>query len=82
MSIPKDWPDEGFVRLPQIIGDAKATPPIPAVYPVSPSTWWRGVKSGRYPKPVRLGPNIVAWTVRSLRKLSEEVARDEDPQAA
>ena len=39
-------PDTGFVRLPQIIGSAKARPPIPALIPVSRSTWWAGVKSG------------------------------------
>ncbi len=28
---------------------------------VSPSTWWAGVKSGRFPAPVKLGPKITAW---------------------
>lgn len=41
-------PETGFVRLPHIIGDAKAQPPIPAIIPVSKSTWWAGVKSGRF----------------------------------
>ena len=50
-------PDTGFVRLPQIIGSTKARPPIPALIPVSRSTWWAGVKSGRYPQPVKLGPS-------------------------
>jgi len=31
---------------------------------MSKSTWWAGVKSGRYPKPVKLGPRITSWRVR------------------
>jgi predicted DNA-binding transcriptional regulator AlpA len=65
-------PDTGFVRLPQIIGSAKAHPPIPALIPVSRSTWWAGVKSGRYPQPVKLGPRITAWRVEDIRRLIEE----------
>jgi len=62
-------PDIGFVRLPQIIGDPEAKPPVPAVIPVSRSTWWSGVKTGRYPKPVKLGPRITVWRVSDIRKL-------------
>ena len=59
--------DTGYLRLPQIIGDPKATPPIPALIPVSKSTWWQGVKTGRYPQPVRtLGLRITAWSVESM----------------
>lgn len=66
-------PETGFVRLPSIIGDAKANPPIPPLYPVSRSTWWEGVRSGRYPQPVKLGPRITAWRVEDIRSL---IARD------
>ena len=59
-------PKTGLVRLPQILGDANAEPPIPAVIPVSRSTWWAGVKSGRFPQPVKLGPRITAWRVADI----------------
>lgn len=62
-------PETGFVRLPNIIGDTKADPPIPPIIPVSKSTWWAGVKSGRYPRPVKLGPRITAWRVEDIREL-------------
>lgn len=66
-------PETGYVRLPQIIGDPKADPPIPAIIPVSKSTWWAGVKSGRFPKPVKtLGPRITAWRVSDIRDLIEQ----------
>ena len=40
-----------FLRLKHIIGDYKVTPPIPAIIPISKTTWWDGVKKGKYPKP-------------------------------
>jgi predicted DNA-binding transcriptional regulator AlpA len=36
---------------------------------VSKSTWWAGVKSGRFPKPVKLGPRTTAWRVEDIRNL-------------
>ncbi len=67
-----DLPKTGFFRLSQILGDKKADPPIPALIPVGRSTWWEGVKSGRYPQPVRfLGPRITAWRVEDILSLIE-----------
>ena len=71
-------PETGFLRLPQIIGNPKANPPIPAVIPVSKSTWWEGVRTGRYPQPVRtLGLRITAWRVEDILALvsKQETAR-------
>jgi prophage regulatory protein len=63
-------PETGFLRITQIIGNPKAIPPIPAIIPVSKSTWWEGVKSGRYPRPVKsLGLRITAWRVEDIRAL-------------
>jgi prophage regulatory protein len=59
-------PETGFVRLPSIIAPQG---PIP----VSKSTWWEGVRSGRYPKPVKLGPRITAWRVEDIRALIESL---------
>ena len=67
-----ELPEIGYLRLPQIIGNAKAEPPIPAVIPVGKSTWWGGVKSGRFPKPVKLGPRITAWRVEDIRALIKQ----------
>jgi hypothetical protein len=44
----------GYLRLPQIIGDRTATPPVPAILPISRSTFLNGVRSGRFPKPIKL----------------------------
>lgn len=58
-------PETGFVRLSTLL----------QVIPVSKSTWWAGVKSGRYPQPVRtLGARITAWRVEDIRALIEQSA--------
>ncbi|MBE2260575.1 MAG: AlpA family phage regulatory protein [Rhodobacteraceae bacterium] len=50
-----------LLRLPQIIGDKNADPPIQPIIPVSKSSWWAGVASGRFPKPVKIGARCTAW---------------------
>lgn len=57
-------PEVGYVRLPGVL----------AVFPVSRSTWWAGVKDGRFPQPVKLGPRMTAWRVEDIRKLLEQAA--------
>lgn len=64
-------PEIGFLRLTQIIGDKKSNPQIPAMIPVCKSTWWAGIKTGRFPQPVRLGPRTTAWRVEDIRQLIE-----------
>lgn len=70
---PNFLPETGYLRLAQIVGNKKAG--IPAIFPVSKSTWWQGVKSGRYPKPVKLSERCTAWRVEDIRALIEESAR-------
>lgn len=60
-------PETGYLRLAQILGDPKAEPPIPPIIPVAKSTWWEGVKTGRFPKPVKLGPRITLWRAEDIR---------------
>jgi prophage regulatory protein len=62
-------PETGYVRLWQIVGNPKADPPIPPIIPISKSTWWAGVKSGLYPRPIKLGPRITVWRVEDIREL-------------
>jgi prophage regulatory protein len=40
--------------------------------PVSKSCWWSGIKSGRFPAPVKLGPRITAWRDEDIRRLVAE----------
>lgn len=64
-------PQQGYLRLKQIIGCSKSTPPIPALIPVGKSTWWAGIKSGRFPEPLKLGPRTTVWRVEDIRHLIE-----------
>lgn len=73
LSTAKQIPETGFLRLPQIIGNPKATPPIPALLPVSRSTFLNRVKDGTYPQPVKLGARSVAWRVADIRALLEQL---------
>lgn len=66
-------PDLGFLRLSQIVGNSKINPPIPAIIPISKSTWWAGVKSGKYPQPVKLSPRVTAWRIQDVIALIEQL---------
>jgi len=66
-------PATGYLRLAQIVGDKKAG--IPAIIPVSKSTWWQGVKSGRYPQSVKLSERCTAWRVEDVLALIEHAAK-------
>ena len=59
-----DFPKTGFVRLTHILAP---NGPIP----VSKSTWWQGVKDGRFPKPQKLGPRTTVWLAKDVRALFE-----------
>ena len=37
--------------------------------PISRSAWWLGVKEGRYPKPIKLGPRTTAWRSEDIEEL-------------
>jgi prophage regulatory protein len=56
------WPSGGFVRLSAILAP---NGPLP----ISRSSWWAGVASGRYPQSVKLGPRITAWRVEDIHEL-------------
>ncbi len=57
----------GYVRLADILA------PVGPL-PISKSTWWAGVKDGRYPAAVKLGRRITAWRVEDIRALMDHGA--------
>lgn len=66
-SIPK----HGYLRLRQIVGSKKASPVITPIVPVSAASWWRGVKNGKYPKPVKLTMRTTVWRGKDIWALVE-----------
>lgn len=67
------FPQSGFLRLKQILGDPKAKPPTPAIIPVSNSAWWDGIKKGIYPRPVKLSARTSAWRIADILALIEKI---------
>ncbi len=59
-----EFPRSGFVRLSAILAPAG---PIP----VSKSTWWAGVRCGRFPQPMKLGLRTTVWRAEDIRALFE-----------
>lgn len=58
------FPTTGYVRLKSILA------PVGPI-PVSPSTWWQGVKDGRFPKSMKLGPRTTVWRAEDIRAIFE-----------
>lgn len=58
-------PETGYLRLPQVL----------AVFPVSRSTWWSGVRSGRFPQAVKLSERCTAWRAEDIRALLESTGK-------
>ncbi|MDS3861240.1 AlpA family phage regulatory protein [Thermosynechococcaceae cyanobacterium BACA0444] len=54
-----ELPTTGFLRLNQIL----------QIIPIGKSTWWAGVKSGRFPKGVKLSVRTTVWKVEDIRSL-------------
>ena len=54
---------EGFMRLPEVL----------RIIPVSKTAWWEGIRQGRFPAGVSLGPRTTAWRVSDIRKLCDEL---------
>jgi prophage regulatory protein len=49
----------GFYRLPVVLEKI----------PVSRSAWWAGIKAGRYPEGVKIGPRTTAWRQSDIENL-------------
>ena len=69
-----ELPETGYLRAAQIHGRpaTKNSPAIPAIIPVSRSTFWKLVADKRFPAPSRLlGERITAWRIEDVRAYIE-----------
>ncbi len=41
------------------------------ILPISRSAWYQGIKAGKFPKPVKLGPRISAWKYSDIIQIIE-----------
>jgi prophage regulatory protein len=62
------FPATGFVRLSSILAP---NGPIP----VGKSTWWAGIKAGRFPKGLKLSARITVWRAQDILALIDEISR-------
>lgn len=65
-------PQTGYLRLKQILGNKKSNPPTQPIIPIGKTSWWEGIKAGKFPKPIKLGPRITVWRVEDIRALFEK----------
>lgn len=52
-------PETGFLRLPQVL----------SIIPLGKTCWWEGVRSGRFPKPIKLSARCTAWRAEDIHQL-------------
>jgi predicted DNA-binding transcriptional regulator AlpA len=56
-------PEAGFLRLPQIL----------SLIPISRSSWWDGIRKGKYPKGIKLSTHTTVWAAADIRQLIEKI---------
>ena len=44
-----------------------------ALVPVGRSSWWEGCRTGRYPKPITLGPRTTVWRAEDIAAFIENL---------
>lgn len=60
------FPAYGLVRLSQILAPRG---PIP----MSKSSWWSAVASGRVPKPLKLSARMTVWRAEDIRQMIDNL---------
>lgn len=48
-----------------------------ALVPVGRSSWWEGCRTGRYPKPIKLGPRTTVWRSEDIAAFIENLGVQE-----
>jgi len=69
--MPTNISENHLLRLPQVL----------ELIPISASGWWAGVKSGRFPKPIKLGPRTTVWRASDIAALLKELSDKEAADA-
>jgi len=55
----KDDHSQRLIRLDEVL----------ELLPISKSTWWDGIRTGKYPTPVKLGDRITCWRLEDVLEL-------------
>jgi len=72
-----------ILELREIIGNRSSDPTSKGLFPVSRSTWYRGIRAGIYPRPIQLSPRRVGWHRLQIESLIRalEAQSYEGPQS-
>lgn len=73
-------PNEGYARLHDIVGSKRHG--IRPLLPIAASTWWAGVRAGKFPQPIRLSARLTVWRWRDVRDLLQRLDDQADRKAA
>jgi len=55
-----------LLRLPQVL----------KLIPISRSAWWNGVREGRFPGSIKLGPRTTCWRASDLFALLDQLGNE------
>jgi len=65
-----------LIRLPEIIGNKKTGEK--GLLSIGATSWWLGVRSGKFPAPVKLGPRTTAWRESDVLAIIRQGAAGND----
>ena len=60
-------PEIGFVRLDTVL----------KMIPVGTTAWYQGIREGRFPRPISLGPRTRAYRVEDIRLLIQQLGQND-----
>ena len=59
-----------FLKINEIVGDN-------GILPISKASWYRGIKEGYYPEPVKIGKRASVWRSDDIQDLIERMNKGE-----
>jgi predicted DNA-binding transcriptional regulator AlpA len=65
-------PETGFVRLTQVL----------TVIPIGKTCWWEGVRSGRFPKAIKLSARCTVWKAEDIHTLIKRLSEKTPDQGS
>ncbi len=63
----KAIPETGYIRIPEVL----------SLLPLCRATFYKGIKSGRFPAPTKISARCSAWRVEVIRQLLSDLAAGE-----
>ena len=70
--------DPIYYRAKDICSYTKNGKRVLGLLPISESSWWAGVKDGRYPQPTKLGPRTTVWQAQDIEGLVDSLRKQEN----